>query len=36
MPTTKRKKGDLVRAGKAVAQTKISFAKKSKTIDEVR
>ena len=35
MLTTKRKKEDLVRAGKAVGQTKLSFAKKSKTIDEV-
>ena len=35
MPTTKRKKEDLVRVGKAVGQTKLSFAKKSKTIDEV-
>ena len=31
MPTTKRKKGDLVRAGKVVGQTKLSFAKKSET-----
>ena len=31
----KRKKQDLVRAGKAAGQTKLSFAKKSKTIDEV-
>ena len=29
------KKKDLVRAGKAVGQTKLSFAKRSKTIDEV-
>ena len=29
------KKEDLVRAGKAVGQTKFSFAKKRKTIDEV-
>ena len=35
MPTTKRKKRDLVRAGKPVGQTKLCFAKKSKTIDEV-
>ena len=35
MPTTKWKKEDLVQAGKAAAQTKLSFAKKSKTIDEV-
>ena len=33
MPTTKRKKEDLVRAGKAVGQTKLSFAKKNKTIE---
>ena len=35
MPTTKRKKEDLVRAGKAVGQGKLSFAQKGKTIDEV-
>ena len=35
MPTTKRKKEDLVRAGKAVGQAKLSFAEKNKTIDEV-
>ena len=35
MPTTKRKKEDLVGAGKAVRQTKLSFAKKCKTFDEV-
>ena len=28
------KKEDLVQAGKAVGQTKPSFAKKSKTVDE--
>ena len=35
MPTAKRKKEDLVRAGKDVAEAKHSFAKTSKTIDEV-
>ena len=35
MPTTKRKKEDLVQAGKAVGQNKLSLAKNSKTIDEV-
>ena len=30
-----RKKEDLVRAGKAAGQTKLSFTKKSKAIDEV-
>ena len=34
MPTTKRKKADLVQVRKAVRKTN-SFAKKSKTIDEV-
>ena len=33
MPTTKRKKEDLVRAEKAVGQTALSFSKESKTID---
>ena len=35
MPTTKRKIEDLVRTGKVVGHTKLSFAKKSKTIAEV-
>ena len=35
MPTKKRKKEDLVQAGKTAGQTKLSFAIKSKTIDEV-
>ena len=35
MPATKWKKEDLVQAGKAVGQTKLSFAKNSKMIDEV-
>ena len=35
MPTAKRKKEDLVRAGKAAGKTKLSFTKKSKAIDEV-
>ena len=34
MLNTTRKNQDL-RAGKAVGQTKLSFAKKNKTIDEV-
>ena len=35
MPTTKRKKEDLVGAGKVVGQTKLSFVKKCKTFDEI-
>ena len=35
MPTTKRKKEDLVRVGKAVGKTKLSFANRNKIIDEV-
>ena len=35
MPITKWKKEDLGQAGKAVGQTKLSFAEKSKTIDKV-
>ena len=35
MPTTKWNKEDLVRSGKAVGQTKLSFVKKSKPNDEV-
>ena len=33
MPTTKGKKEDLIRAGKTIGQTKLSFAKKNKTTD---
>ena len=32
MPPTKRKKKELLGVGKAVGQTKLSFAKKSKTM----
>ena len=35
MPATKREKKDLIQAGKAIGDTKLSFAKTSKTIDEV-
>ena len=35
MPTSKRKKEDLVRAGKPVEETKLSFARKNKATDEV-
>ena len=35
MLTTKQKKEDLVRAGKAVGHAKLSFATKSKTFHEV-
>ena len=35
VPTIKRKKEDLVRVGQAVGQTELSFAKKSKAIDEI-
>ena len=35
MPIAKRKKEDLVQAGKAVGQTVFCFAKKSKTVDGV-
>ena len=35
MPTTKQKKEYLVQSGKAFGQTKLRFAKKNKTIDEV-
>ena len=35
MPTTKQKKIYLVQSGKAFGQTKLRFAKKNKTIDEV-
>ena len=34
MLTTKRKKEDLVWAGKALGQSKLSFAKTRKTIDD--
>ena len=35
IPTAKRKKEDLVRAGKAAGQTKLTFARKRKASDEV-